>query len=175
MATLSGTIKEHRPNIKQTYKDGILVPYTSDSSVWCDLNLAFHTSGWEKRNNSVMEINRAQGTEAMPHSAGYGCLLQQYRMLRGMDPESTEIHPDLRWLSYSGYKFQELFYVNDITYSSSPNTCIRRMPKTNKKKNPKRKNNFTEATFTWFISLFCVLLSPPQHQKENTLGLNSVH
>lgn len=71
MATLSGTIKEHRTNIKQMYKDGIPVPYTSDPYVWYDLNLAFHTLGWEKRNDSVMEINRAQDTEAMPHSAGY--------------------------------------------------------------------------------------------------------
>lgn len=59
MATLSGIIKEHRPNIMQTYKDGIPVPYTSDSSVWYDLKLAFHSLGWEKRSNSVMEMNKA--------------------------------------------------------------------------------------------------------------------
>lgn len=92
MATLSGTIKGHRPNIKQIYKDSIPVP-----SVWYDLKLAFHTLGWEKRNNSVMEINRAQDTEAMPPFTWlHMSLLQQYRMLRGIDPESTEIHPDLR-------------------------------------------------------------------------------
>jgi len=78
--------------------------------------LAFHTFGWEKRNDSVMEINRAQDTEAIPpFSWLYMSLLQQYRMFRGIDPKSTEIHPDLRGLSHSGYKFQRLLYRNDIT------------------------------------------------------------
>lgn len=172
MAILSGTIKEHRRNIKQTYKDGIPVPYTSDSSVWYDLKLGFHTLGWEKRNDSVTEINRAQDTEAMPpFSWLYMSLLQQYRMLRGIHPKSTEIYPDLRWLSHSGYKFQGLFYVNDTAYSSLPNMRIREeyLKKTNKQK----KHHFTEVTCTCFIYLLSLLFSPCQ--KKNILGLNSVH
>lgn len=165
MATLSGTIKEHRWNIKHTYKDGIPVPYTSDSSVWYDLKLGFHTLGWEKRNNSVTEINRA-----MPlFSWLYMCLLQQYRMLRGILPKSTEIYPGLSWLSHSGYKFQGLFYVNDTAYSSLSNMHIRQEYLKKTKKTP----HFTEVTCTCFIYLFSLLFSPCQ--KKNTLGLNSVH
>lgn len=79
------------------YTDGNLVHYTSDSSVWYDLNLAFYTSGWEERNDSVMEINRAQDTEAMPpFSWLYMSLLQQHTMLRDIDPNFTKNHPDLR-------------------------------------------------------------------------------
>lgn len=105
--------------------------------VWHDSKLGFHTLGWEKRNDSVMEINRAQDTEAMPSFRWlYMSLLQQYRMLRGIHPKSTEIYPDLRWLSHSGYKFQGLFYVNNTAYSSLPNMRIREeyLKKKNKNK-----------------------------------------